>query len=76
MKPIEFSEQNIVWAKNQKEYQALPAFTDERQTVSCWKLNWYERLKLLITGNLWLHQMNFGEALQPQYITVDKPFQK
>ncbi len=74
MKPIEFPEQTIVWAKDQPEYQPLPAYTDERQTVSCWYLSFKERLKLLITGKLWLQQMNFGDKLQPQYITADYPF--
>ena len=75
MKPIEFPEQNVIWAKNQKEYQPLPAHTDQRQTVSCWKLEWRERIKLFFTGKLWLQQMNFGEPLQPQFMTVDKPFE-
>lgn len=33
-----------------------------------------ERLKLLITGKLWLRQKNFGQPLQPQLPTVDTPF--
>ena len=74
MNPIEFSEQNIVWAKDQKPYLPLPAFTNERETISCWRLTWRERLKLLVTGRLWLRQVNCGARLQPQAPTVDRPF--
>lgn len=74
MEPIEFLEQTTVWARNQPPYRPLPAYTDDKQTVTCWKLNWRERFKLFLTGKMWFQQMNFGEKLQPQYMTVDKPF--
>lgn len=77
MEPTTFPEQTTVWAKNQKEdYKPLPAYSDETQTVTCWKLTWYERIKILFTGKMWFQQMNFGQKLQPQYMTVDKPFVK
>ena len=74
MTPIEFPEQTIVWAKDQPEYQPLPAYTDERQTISCWALTWRERIRVLWTGRLWLRQLNFGGALQPQLPEVVSPF--
>jgi len=74
MTPIEFPQQNKVLAKDQPEYVPLPVFMDAAETVSCWKLTIIERLKLLLTGKLWLRQMNFGEPLQPQLPTVDYPF--
>ena len=74
MKPIEFRENNKVLAKDQPQYQPLPVFMDETETVSCWRLTLLERLTLLFTGNLWLRQMNFGEPLQPQLPTVEYPF--
>lgn len=74
MTPVEFPEQTIVWAKNQPPYLPLPAYTDERQTISCWQLTRLERLKVLCSGRLWLRQMNFGAALQPQAPAVDSPF--
>ncbi len=75
MTPIEFPEQTIVWAKNQPPYLPLPAYTDDRETISCWSLSWPERFKVLIRGRLWLRQMNFGQALQPQAPSIDTPFQ-
>lgn len=74
MKPIEFPEQTIVWAKDQPPYLPLPAYTDERETISCWQLTWLERLRLLFCGRVWLRQMNFGSLLQPQEPTVESPF--
>jgi len=74
MVPIEFPEHNHVWAKNQKPYLPLPAFVNERETISCWKLTWLERIKVLLFGKLWLRQVNFSEPLQPQYPCIDRPF--
>lgn len=76
MKPVEFPEQTVVWAKDQPPYLPLPAFTDEKQTISCWKLSLWERFKILVFGTLWLRQLNFGNALQPQIIEIDSPFVK
>lgn len=74
MNPVEFPEHNMVIAKDQPEYQPLPAFVNETETISCWRLTFWERLKLLVTGQLWLRQMNFGRPLQPQLPTLDCPF--
>lgn len=74
MIPIKFPQQTVVWAKDQKPYLPLPAYTNERETISCWKLTWKERFKVLITGNIWLRQFNFGTRLQPQAPCIDSPF--
>ena len=75
MTPIEFPEQTMVWAKDQKPYLPLPAYSDERETISCWALTWRERFLVLWFGRLWLRQMNFGQALQPQAPCIESPFQ-
>ena len=74
MQPIEFPQQTMVWAKNQPPYLPLPAYTTERETISCWRFTWCERLRVLLVGQLWLRQMNFGEPLQPQAPSVTSPF--
>lgn len=76
MESIEFPEQTMVWAKNQPPYRPLPAYVNDEETISCWKLTWRERLRVLFTGQLWLRQMNFGAPLQPQAPTVETPFVK
>lgn len=74
MTPIEFRHQNIVIAKDQPPYLPLPAFVNDRETISLWRLTWRERVRVLLTGRLWLRQMNFGRALQPQAPCVESPF--
>ncbi len=76
MKLIEFPEQTVVIAKNQPQYQPLPAYQfgdPEGRIACCWRLTWRERLRLLITGKLWHQILTFGEPLQPQLITIEKP---
>jgi hypothetical protein len=74
MKPIRFSQANCDFGLGQDEYLPLPAYTDEIRTISCWQLTWFERLFLLFTGKLWLHQLNFGDRLQPQLVSLVDPF--
>jgi hypothetical protein len=74
MKPIEFPEQTQVWAENQPPYLPLPAYTNERETITLWALTWRERFRVLFTGRLWLRQLNFGQALQPQAPSTDCPW--
>ncbi|MGE5317665.1 MAG: class I SAM-dependent methyltransferase [Chloroflexota bacterium] len=76
MKPIEFPEANTVFAKNQPEYQPLPAFYDkdkrEGTLISCWELTEEEKLKLLKTGKIYISMMTFGHTMQPILPTVFK----
>lgn len=74
MKPLEFPQQTVVWAKNQPEYLPLPAFTNERETITLWGLTWRERFRILFTGRLWLRQVNLGRPLQAQLPTTESPF--
>ena len=72
MEPVPFKQTNRNWGG--AGYLDLPAYTNDTGTISCWKLSWYERCKLLLTGRLWLRQMNLGQALQPQCPQVESPF--
>lgn len=75
MKPIQFPEANITFAKDQPEYQPLPAFKDpgpEGAVVSCWQLTFKERIKILFTGKLWLSLWSFHKPLTPSLPTVNK----
>lgn len=76
MTPIEFEQANARIAEHQDEYLTLPAFVNETETISLWKLTWRERLSILFRGRLWLRQMNCGQSLQPQLPTVEFPFEK
>jgi len=75
MKPIEFKEQNVVFAKCQKEYLPLPAFradTEHGEVVFCMGLSFGERLKILFTGRLWCALLTFNKPLTPSYFSVNK----
>jgi len=74
MKIATFPECNVVYAENQPEYLPLPAHKAEDGTVtSCWRLSLLERLKVVITGRLYLQVLTFNQPLQPLLLTVDKP---
>lgn len=75
MKPIKFKEQNITYAENQPEYLPLPAFKNESaqgEVISCWQLSWSERLRILITGKLWVSLLSFNKPLTPSFFTTKK----
>lgn len=75
MIPIKFKEQTCTFAENQKEYLPLPAFKAENgEVITCWKLSFIERIKVLFTGKVWQRQLTFNQPLQPQCPTVDFPF--
>ena len=75
MKPIEFKEQNVVFAENQPEYQPLPAFRDygpQGEVISCWRLSFRERVRILFTGNIWVSLMTLNKPLTPSFFTTKK----
>jgi len=75
MKPIEFKEQNVVFAKNQPEYQPLPAFkidSKQGEVISCWHLSFFERLRVLLTGKIWVSLMSFNTPLTPIFMSTKK----
>ncbi len=69
-----FPEQNIIIAKDQRPYSSLPAFiTRDTIVISRWRLSFWERIKLLWYGHIWCQQMTFGQQLQPQQLSIEKP---
>ena len=67
MEPLDFKQKNITYAKNQKEYLPLPAHkTDDGIVTTCWRLSFFERLKTLFSGKIFISTMTFNEPLQPQ----------
>lgn len=71
MKPIEFKEVNVVYGKDQKEYEPLPALKFEDGTmVTCWKLSWRELLRIVWQRKVWVSVLTFNQPLQPLYITT------
>lgn len=75
MKPIKFKEANVTFAKDQPEYQQLPALkleTQQGEVITCWNLTFKERLKILFTGKLWMCLLSFNKPLTPSFLSVNK----
>jgi hypothetical protein len=77
MKIIEFPEQTVVIAKDQPEYLPLPAYrfaADPHGRIACcWRMTWRERLGVLWSGVVWHEILTFGQPLQPQRLSIQKP---
>lgn len=76
MRPMEFPEVNVMFAKDQPQYMTLPACRingGEGRVITCWGLSWGERLRVLFTGKLWLSLLTFGSSIQPVRLEVGRP---
>jgi hypothetical protein len=76
MNPFKFKESNTVLAERQPQYKPLPVFfdrnSDDKPMVSCWKLNFRERMKILFCGKVWLLVATYGKPYQPTLLTTKK----
>jgi hypothetical protein len=74
MKIVKFKECNVNYAENQPEYLPLPAHRSKSGVAtSCWGLSFRERLKVLLTGQIYLSVLTFHKPLQPLEMLVNKP---
>lgn len=78
MKPIQFKEQNIIYAEHQDQYQSIPAHKVEGEptgaVICCWQLTEEERKQVAKTGLIWHSTMTFNSPLQPHLLSVESPF--
>ena len=75
MTPKQFKEANVTFAKDQPEYQPLPAFRNDSpqgEVITCWNLTFRERLRILFKGEIWLSLLTFNKPLTPSFITTKK----
>ncbi len=64
------------FAKDQSQYKPLPALVsrdDNMRVTTRWRLSWRERLRILLTGNLWLQVLTYGNQLQPVKLLAAEP---
>jgi len=57
MFPISFKQQNFILKKPptmEEECKDLPAFKTDNYILSCWSRSFFQRLKFLIFGKLWV----------------------
>lgn len=78
MKPIEFKQQNVIIAKNQPQYEPVPAHYVEGDSsgtvIFCWQLTNDEKRQIMETGVIWHSTMTFGQPFQPQLLSTECPF--
>lgn len=59
MKPIKFKEQTGILLKlhdmSDEECESLPIHFTGDHYISCWKMNFKERIKALFFGKIWLY---------------------
>jgi hypothetical protein len=75
MKPVKFKHQNVVFAEDQPEYGSLPSLkldTPQGEVISCWKLSFKERIKVLFLGRVWMSLMSFNKPLTPSYLAINR----
>lgn len=72
MKPIEFPGHNVVFAKDQPEYQPLPAMRlPDGTVITCWELTDEDLETIKSTRRMYLSQLTFNQPLQPIFMTPD-----
>ena len=66
----------VLLAKDQPQYNTLPALRSDQptgRTTTRWKLTWRERLRLLVTGHLYIQVLTFQTPFQPIKPMVEEP---
>ena len=78
-RPVHFAEVNRVLTKPEgmtdEECGELPVFNDGKQSVSCWRLPWRERWRVLWSGLVWLGVVA-GPTQPPVWVSGRRPFEQ
>lgn len=79
MKPIDFPQSTKVLQRpstmTEQECQSLHVWNDGKQCVSCWKLSFKERMKVLFHGKVWLGVLS-GKTQPPVFLSGESVFEK
>lgn len=77
MKPTKFDQQTDELQRppsmTDEECAPLPVFRDGQVCISCWRGTWWDRLRFLFTGRVWLW-VHMGRTQPPVYVGTDCPF--
>lgn len=66
MTPIEFKGQNVIFAKDQPEYNPLPALRmADGEVFTCWALSDEELVNIITNKCIYIKQLTFNDPLQP-----------
>ena len=73
MKAVEFKGVNVIFAKDQEQYNNLPAMRmPTGEVITCWEME--ENDLKNITGNggkIYIEMLTFGQDLQPLRVMTD-----
>lgn len=75
--PVQFPQVNFTWKgwaadEERAAVGDLPAYREPARTISCWRLSWFERFRVFVTGRVWLHV--HGGKQPPIYVGAEDPF--
>lgn len=72
MNPIDFPQSTKVLQKPgtmlDSECQSLPIWNDGKECISCWRASFKERVRILLTGKVWLSVLS-GRTQPPVFVT-------
>lgn len=75
MEPIFFKEANAELLKppimSDKECAPLPIYRENETCISCWKASFWQRVKFLFHGKIWLGVLS-GETQPPVWVDCTK----
>lgn len=61
----------VIFAKDQPEYNPLPALTDGESVITKWKLTDADIKKIFDTREIYIKVLTFGSPLQPILVTTN-----
>lgn len=73
MKPVKFKGCNTEFAKDQPQYNNLPAWIEiggQGCVVTNWKFSFKERIQILFGASLWVTFLMFGKPLTPSKFSL------
>lgn len=74
MRAIDFEGSTHIHGNNQPQYLPLPTHVKDGIVTSCYELTFKEKLRILFGDKIWVSLKTCGKPLQPQRLTLDKPF--
>ena len=75
MKAVKFKHCNIAYAENQEEYETLHGLkldSEKGEFIFCMKLSFWERLRVLFLGRIWVSLLTFNSSLTPSFISTNR----
>jgi len=76
MKIVEFEGCNATYAENQPEYLPLKCHkAQDGRVTTCWGLSFIERVRVALSGKIYLQVLTFNQPLQPLKMITIQPVQ-